>query len=464
MNATVLIVDDEEPARYGIRRALEKEGYSLDEAANTAEAEAAIQTRSPEVVILDVKLASESGLEYLPQLVARENPPAVVMVTAHGSERLAVEAVKKGAFDYLSKPFEIDELRVTVKNAVESFRLRSENSKLKQELTGTVTFGDLIGSSPAMKRIYSLIEKVAQTGINVLITGESGTGKELVAKEIHRRSHVSSGPFVAMNCAALPTELIESELFGHEKGAFTGATFKRAGKFEAADGGTLFLDEVGDMSPTTQAKVLRVIEDKSFERLGSNQVIKTDVRIVSATNKNLEDEIARERFREDLFYRLCVVKIELPPLRQRTSDIIALAESFSRRFSLAYSLAPLRLSKDAVEALLSYSWPGNVRELRNSIERAAVLAETQEITVKSLPEQILRKTSTVQELSGAETLTINFTSDFRNDRRQFEREYIERCLTLSAGNITRAASMLGMHRQSLQHKMKELGLQKRFSS
>jgi DNA-binding NtrC family response regulator len=463
MSATVLIVDDEEPARYGIRRALEKEGYSLLEAQSTAEADSILERHSPEVVVLDVKLAAESGLDYLPSLSTRPAAPSVIVVTAHGSERVAVEAIKKGAFDYLSKPFEIDELRVTVKNARDSFRLRSENEKLRTELTGTSTFGELIGSSPPMKRIYSLIEKVAQTGVNVLITGESGTGKELVAREIHRRSQVSSGPFVAMNCAALPAELIESELFGHEKGAFTGAAFKRVGKFEAADGGTLFLDEVGDMSLTTQAKVLRIIEEKSFERLGSNQVVKADVRIVSATNKRLEAEIAAEKFREDLYYRLCVVKLELPPLRERSSDIIALAETFSRRFSLAYGMQPLRINRDAAQALLSYNWPGNVRELRNCIERAVVLAEDGDITVKSLPEQTLRKSLPENDVAGKESLSVDFTSDFKADRRQFEKRYIERCLELSGGNITRAASMLGMHRQSLQHKMRELGLQKRFT-
>jgi DNA-binding NtrC family response regulator len=261
----------------------------------------------------------------------------------------------------------------------------------------------------------------------------------------------------------LPTELIESELFGHEKGAFTGAAFKRVGKFEAADGGTLFLDEVGDMSLTTQAKVLRIMEEKSFERLGSNQVVKADVRIVSATNKRLEAEIAAERFREDLYYRLCVVKLELPPLRDRSSDIITLAETFSRRFSVAYGLQPLRINRDAAQALLSYNWPGNVRELRNCIERAVVLAENGDITVKSLPEQTLRKSISENEVTG-NSLAIDFTSDFKADRRQFEKRYIERCLELSGGNITRAASMLGMHRQSLQHKMRELGLQKRFTS
>ncbi|HET9529744.1 MAG TPA: sigma-54 dependent transcriptional regulator, partial [Blastocatellia bacterium] len=275
MQSIVLIVDDEPASRYGMRRALEKEGYIILEAENISEADRLVEERSPHAVLLDVKLASESGLDYLPTLVSRRLAPVVIIVTAHGSERMAVEAIKTGAYDYLAKPFEVDELRILVRNAVEAYNLRSENELLRNELAGTETFGQLIGSSPSMVRVYSLIEKVAQTDANVLITGESGTGKEMVAREIHARSRASSGPFVALNCAAMPEELIESELFGHEKGSFTGATGKRVGKFEAADKGTLFLDEIGDMSLTTQAKVLRVLEDKKFQRLGSNELLST---------------------------------------------------------------------------------------------------------------------------------------------------------------------------------------------
>ena len=460
----VLIVDDEAAARYGIRRALEKEKYQLVEAATIAEADAIVTTLQPDAVVLDVRLAAESGLDYLPELAARPNAPSVVILTAHGNERLAVEAIKKGAFDYLSKPFEIDELRVTVKNAVDSHALRFDNARLRDELAGTTSFGELIGSSPAMKRVYSIIEKVALTGVSVLITGESGTGKELVAREIHRRSQVSDGPFVAMNCAAMPNELVESELFGHEKGAFTGATNRRIGKFEAANGGTLFLDEIGDMSPGTQAKVLRVLEEKTLERLGTNQPIKTEVRIISATNKRLEDEISKQQFREDLYYRLCVVKLELPPLRERSSDILGLAEAFCRRFAAVYGLARLTISKEAARILLAYSWPGNVRELRNCIERAVVLTSGEEITLENLPQEISSKSMQIQQSAAApDSVSTPFTADFKNDRRIFEREYIAKCLDRCGGNVTRAAEMLGMHRQSLQHKLKELGLQRKFT-
>jgi DNA-binding NtrC family response regulator len=465
MQSLVMIVDDEPAARFGMRRALEKEGYLILEADSIASSDRVLESENPQVVLLDVKLASDSGMEYLPQLVVRKNAPIVIMVTAHGSERMAVEAIKLGAYDYLAKPFDVDELRILVRNALEAYRLRTENEKLRTELAGTGTFGQLIGSTPAMKRVYSLIEKVAQTDVSVLITGESGTGKEMVAREIHARSRVRNGPFVALNCAAMPEELIESELFGHEKGAFTGAAARRVGKFEAADKGTLFLDEIGDMSPKTQAKVLRVLEDKTFQRLGGNETLSSDVRIISATNKDLYEEISDNKFREDLFYRLCVVKIDLPPLRERESDILALAQSFSSRFSLIYKNNPVRISKEVIKAILEYDWPGNVRQLKNCVERAVVLSDSDEITLDVLPQEITvkpreRKTGHIL----VDDISVSSELDFREAKKEFERRYIERCLEQTSGNVTQAASMLGMHRQSLQHKIKELGLTRKFVS
>ncbi|MCI0487498.1 MAG: sigma-54 dependent transcriptional regulator [Blastocatellia bacterium] len=448
-----------------MRRALEREGHTIVEAGSVNEAEIIVESNSPGVVLLDVKLASESGLDYLPTLVSRREPPVVIIVTAHGSERLAVEAIKRGAYDYLAKPFDVDELRILVKNAIEAFRLRSENERLRNELAGTETFGQLIGSSPAMTRVYSLIEKLAQTDVNVLITGESGTGKEMVAREIHARGRADAGPFVAINCAAMPQELIESELFGHEKGAFTGAAGKRVGKFEAANKGTLFLDEIGDMSLSTQAKVLRVIEEKSFQRLGSNETVSSDVRIISATNKDLEKEIELQKFREDLYYRLCVVSINVPPLRERKSDIPALANAFCKRFSIAYKANPLSISKAALKALLEYDWPGNVRQLRNYIERAVVLAENEEITLDVFSEELSAKNLQNKDLTQTDNLiSIPFFLEFRDAKKEFERKYIEECLNQTGGNITQAAAKLGIHRQSLQHKIKELGLTKTFVS
>jgi DNA-binding NtrC family response regulator len=459
MKRAVLIVDDEPAARYGIRRALEREGYTILEAADLDDARRTIESQIPDVVLLDVRLASQSGLDYLPELVSLESPPLVIIVTAHGSERTAVQAIKLGAFDYLSKPFDVDELRIVVRNAVETHSLRAENEKLRRELAATGTFGQLIGSSPSMERVYSLIEKVAPTDVSVLITGESGTGKELVAKEIHSRSRNSSGPFVTLNCAAMPQELIESELFGHEKGAFTGAHTRRVGKFEAADRGTLFLDEIGDMTLSTQAKVLRVIEEKRFQRLGSNETLSTDVRIVSATNKPLEIEVEAGRFREDLYYRLCVVRINLPPLREREPDIPALVQALCNRFSFAYKSEPIGISKDAMKALLTYDWPGNVRQLRNCIERAVVLTEGEEITTESLPEEVL--SGKRRQIIHVEDEVLQ-SLDFRSAKKDFERKYIEKTLEQTGGNVTRAAALLGMHRQSLQHKLRELGLSKKF--
>ena len=463
MENVVLIVDDEPAARYGMRRALEKEGHKIFEADSVASAEEVVDSQRPGVILLDVKLASESGLDYLPELVARKQVPVVIIVTAHGSERLAVEAIKKGAFDYLAKPFDVDELRILVRNALGAYRLRSENEQLRNELSGTETYGQLIGSSTAMSRVYSLIEKISQTDVSVLIMGESGTGKEMVAREIHTRSRAGAGPFVALNCAAMPEELIESELFGHEKGAFTGATGKRIGKFEAANKGTLFLDEIGDMSLSTQAKVLRVIEDKKFQRLGSNELLASDARIISATNKNLEKEVEQQRFREDLYYRLAVVSLMLPPLRERKTDIPALAQAFCDRYSVAYRTGPLRISKPALKVLLDHNWPGNVRQLRNVVERSVVLAEGEEITLDVLPQEIIAKQFREEVIPDPVSgINIPLSLNFKDAKREFERKYIERCLESTSGNITQAASMLGMHRQSLQHKIKELGLTKRF--
>ncbi len=465
MQSVVLIVDDEPAARYGMRRALEKQGYSIVEAESVSAAETVVENQSPAAVLLDVKLATESGLDYLPRLSNRKNAPVVIIVTAHGSERTAVEAIKKGAYNYLAKPFDLDELRILVRNAVETFQLRAENERLRSEVAGSGTFGNLIGSSLQMEKIYSLIEKVAQTDVSVLIMGESGTGKEMVAKEIHSRSRVKSGPFVALNCAAMPEELIESELFGHEKGAFTGASARRIGKFEIADKGTLFLDEIGDMSPKTQAKVLRVLEEKKFQRLGSNEELSTDARIISATNKQLVDEVKEQRFREDLYYRLCVVTINLPALRERKTDIPALAQAFCHRFAIAYKGSPLGLSKEVIKAFLEYDWPGNVRQLRNILEQAVVLTDSGEITLDVIPETIISKPLIKRKINQIEdSVSVSMSLRFRDAKRDFEKKYIERCLEQTSGNITQAAALLDMHRQSLQHKIKELGLTKKFVS
>ncbi|MCC6743489.1 MAG: sigma-54-dependent Fis family transcriptional regulator [Acidobacteria bacterium] len=465
MTRRVLIVDDEEAARYGIRRALSREGYALDEAGSTYEARRRVAAVVPDVILLDVNLPGESGLEYLSELAALPAPPLVVIITAHGNERMAVDAIKGGAHDYISKPFEVDDLRIVVKNAVETVALRQENRALRTRLAGANGFGSMIGKSEGMQRVFSTIEKVADTDVTVLIRGESGTGKELVAQEVHRRSGHRTGEFVAMNCAAMPAELIESELFGHEKGAFTGAAARRKGKFEAADGGTIFLDEIGDMSVTTQAKVLRVLEGRVVERLGGDVSVPVDVRVVSATHKNLEAEIAEGRFRQDLYYRLRVVTIELPPLRDRRDDIPLLANDMLNRYASLYGLRCRDIEPAAMRRLVEYQWPGNVRELRNAIERAVVLAGGETLTEADLSAELTTKAgqpASSLDVDG-DVLTLPFVEDFREARKEFERAYIEKRLAETGGNVTRAAELLEMHRQSLQHKLRELGIRKKYS-
>ena len=470
----LLIVDDEEAARYGMRRALSSYGYDITEAGSVEEARALMRQKPPDLLMLDVNLPGASGLEFLRELQSEETeePPLVIIITAHGSERMAVEAVKSGAYDYLSKPFELDDLRLVVKNAFENVRLRRENRSLKERIEiESSGRGALIGDSEAMQRVRSMIEKVAETDATILVRGESGTGKELVAREIHERSSSRrSGAFVAVNCAALPSELIESELFGHEKGAFTGAAARRRGKFEQADGGTLFLDEIGDMSPNVQAKLLRALEERRIERLGGVESIPVDVRIVSATHRPLEQEIAAGNFRADLFYRLRVVTIEIAPLRERREDIPTLAQKFAQQASERYGLPARPLAQSALRSLVEYDWPGNVRELRNTIERATILAEGDELTANDLPDEIEAANGNKARLSSSSTeedeslLSVPFTAEFRSDRKEFERRYIARCLEHSGGNVTRAAVILGMHRQSLQHKLRELGLARRYVS
>jgi DNA-binding NtrC family response regulator len=372
----LLIVDDEEASRYGIRRALTTFGYSVTEADSAEAARILLKQQQHDLMLLDVNLPGISGLEFLREIKETNgNGPLVIIITAHGSERVAVEAVKSGAYDYLSKPFELDDLRLVIKNAAETLELRRENLSLRRRIeVERSQRGALIGSSEAMQRVRAMIEKVAETDATVLVRGESGTGKELVAREVHERnSERSQGPFVAVNCAALPSELIESELFGHEKGAFTGAAARRQGKFEQANGGTLFLDEIGDMSANVQAKLLRALEDRRIERLGGNESIPVDVRIVSATHRPLEQEIEAGNFRADLFYRLRVVTIDIPPLRERREDIPQLAETFTRAAAERYGLPLRQVSQSALRRLLDYPWPGNVRELKNTIERAAII-------------------------------------------------------------------------------------------
>lgn len=465
-----MIVDDEEAARYGMRRALSTLGYNITEAGSAEAARALLKQTEPDLLLLDVNLPGMSGLDFLREVKsANGNGPLVIIVTAHGSERMAVEAVKAGAHDYLSKPFELDDLRLVIKNAAETVQLRRENYSLRRRIeVERSQRGALIGNSDAMQKVRAMIDKVAETDATVLVRGESGTGKELVARELHERNSVRrNASFVAVNCAALPSELIESELFGHEKGAFTGAAARREGKFEQADSGTLFLDEIGDMSSNVQAKLLRALEERRIERLGANESIPVDVRIVSATHRPLEQEITNGNFRADLFYRLRVVTVEIAPLRDRREDIPLLTETFMRLAAERYELPQRSLSQATLRRLVEYNWPGNVRELKNTIDRAVIMAEGDEIAPKDLPDEItagLPKGNIVEGESDTDGLQVPFTADFREDRREFERRYITRCLEYTQGNVTRAAEILDMHRQSLQHKLRQLGLGRRYVS
>jgi DNA-binding NtrC family response regulator len=408
-----------------------------------------------DLVITDLALGrGKSGMDVL--RVAKEERPetGVVMITAHGSEKIAVEAMKAGADDYVPKPFDNDELRVVVARSLERHRLERENRLLREQIQRDYGFDNLIGSGTAMRRVFETIQKVAETDLSVMILGESGTGKELVAQALHSTSSRSSRPFVAVNCAAINRELVESELFGHEKGAFTGADRRRIGRFEAADGGTIFLDEIGDMAPETQAKVLRVLEERKLERVGSTETVEVDVRVVCATHRDLQQEIKAGRFREDLLYRLKVVEIELPPLRERIEDFAALSDRFLSQVAERLDREKKTLGTAALARLARHGWPGNVRELRNVLERAAVLSTGPEIAEEDL--QLPPENDEV--VQPTPDLELPFADAKRQTVESFEREYLSQALREHEGNVSRTATAIGMVRQSLQQKIRELGL------
>lgn len=440
-----------------MKLALEKDGYKVMEAADGIGAFDVIKSKSPSLIFLDINMPKINGIQVLEEINHMENPPMIVIVTAYGSERVAVDAMKKGAYDYIAKPYEIDELRLIAKHAFEKLALEEENARLRSEIDRLESMGEIIGKSREMKDVYNKIEKVGPTDVTVLIQGESGSGKELVAKEIHKKSPRRNNPMIIMNCAALPETLIESELFGHEKGAFTGATERRLGKFELADKGTIFLDEIGDMSPNTQAKVLRVLQEQKFERLGGNETLHVDVRVISATHKLLLKEIEEGRFREDLYYRLKVVEISIPPLRDRREDILLLADEFTKFFSVKYKKNIKSISSETANVFTRYNWPGNVRQLQNMIESAIVMANSETLGIYDFPDEI--KNSNTFNVSFS---NIDYNLPFRDAKRtvieSFEKDFLSRKLQENDGNISKAAEALDMHRQSLQHKIKELNM------
>jgi len=455
---TVLIVDDEPAARYALRRALENR-YRIAEADSAVAARSAIVRENPDLVLLDVVLPDEGGIHFLKWMREQGNDLPVLMVSALDTAKTAVESLQLGAADYLVKGYELEELRQRVATLLKLATLEQENDSLRRRLATEGQFGQMIGRSAGMRRAFEMADRVAPTDSTVLILGESGTGKDLLAQEVHARSLRHGRPYVAVNCAALPETLIESELFGYERGAFTGAAQQKKGRFEQAHGGTLFLDEVGDMNPVTQSKVLRALENRTVERLGGTQSIPVDVRVISATHRNLPMAIRDGRFREDLFYRLRVVSIELPALRTHKDDIPILAQSFVQLHGARLNRTA-RLSKEAAATLERYDWPGNIRELKNAIERAMVLCRGEEIRAADLPEEVV-KGAPVLPKTGEVGVDLGMgENDFREAKRKFEIAYLRRQLTSHRWNISRTAATIGLHRQSLQERLRELGIRR----
>jgi two-component system nitrogen regulation response regulator NtrX len=442
----ILIVDDEAGIRESLSSILRDERYSVEAVESAELALERLSSSSVEVVLLDVWLPGMDGLEALSRIQSLPQPPSVIIISGHGTIETAVRATKLGAFDFIEKPLSLERIIVLVRNAIEQRRLQEENQLLHTELGHRYR---IVGDSVPMKALRQQIAVTAPTNGRVLIYGESGTGKELVARSLHAASLRNKAYFVEVNCAAIPEELIESELFGHVKGSFTGASEDKIGKFAKADGGTLFLDEVGDMSLRTQSKVLRVLEEQRFERVGSNQTLHVDVRVIAATNKNLEQEIARGAFRQDLFYRLNVIPFFVPPLRDRKEDIPVLARYFLAEFSSEYGKKTRELTDGAMEILLRYPWPGNVRELRNLVERLVIVCPQARIEPHHLPPELFR---------GVAESPQQPYSTLHEARSAYEREFILRKLQEHRWNMTQTASALGLERSHLYRKMKSLGI------
>jgi len=455
MLPTLLIVDDERATREGLRSALE-EDFDVYTASGVQEALAILKTEPVQLLLTDLRMGGDSGMELLEASQALAEPPVAIMMTAYGSVDTAVEAMRRGAWHFVTKPLILDEVEMLLKRALRSRNLESENRQLTQQIQQSNQLDRLIGKSAAMTRVTDLIQQVAPTRATILIEGESGTGKEVVAHTIHHLSGRPVSKLVIVNCAALSPQLLESELFGHEKGAFTGASQRRIGRFEQADGGTLFLDEIGEIDPATQVKLLRVLSEKSLERVGSNTPIKVDVRVIAATNKHLRDLVDQGLFREDLFFRLNVVKIEMPPLRTRKEDIVLLANAFLREFAKENDRPKKPLTDAALQLLLDYPWPGNVRELRTAIEHGVVMSNDSVIDVRHLPEFL--GFAGIPDANRSETGKNTLAGQAEFNLHSLEITAIRGALATAAGNRTRAAELLGVSRRTLQRKLKELNL------
>ena len=494
---SVLIIDDEKDVHYSFRRLLEKEPLEILSAESGDEGIRVARKTPPDLIVMDIRMGNQSGLDTLRELRQINPKQVVIMMTAYGTSQTAIEAMKLGAYDYVLKPFDIPHLKQLLAEALAAAQAMKQIVAFPTKLNPEESRQTIVGNSPAMQQVYKLIGQVAPTNTTILITGESGTGKELVARAIYQNGSRVNKPFIAINCAAIPENLLESELFGHEKGAFTGALNQRIGKFEQCDGGTLFLDEIGDMPMTTQTKILRVLQEGEISRVGSNQSIKTDVRIIAATNKDLWQAVQRKEFREDLFYRLNVVRLNLPPLRERTTDVPLLVAYFINKFRLKQPTGPSQMADEALAAIQRHSWPGNVRELENCIQRAMVLASGNTITLTNLPEEIahgvrtnnsgeLISTGTSVSATGAAPelrppgsgviepgkgdLGSAVEALFNFARREkekllpaVERELIKRALAETGGNQVQAAKLLGITRATLRKRVDKFGIQKRMA-
>ena len=443
-NLTILTIDDEENIRNGLAENFELEGYNVKAAGSGKEGLKIIENESIDLVITDLKMDGMSGQEVVRQVTTKYPGIPIIVLTGHGSIDDATEAIKAGAFDFLTKPLDLDHLNIVVKNALRGKELAQQNKELKEKLLNKNNSLEMIGKSSELNRVRTMIEKAAPTKANVLITGESGVGKELVANAIHKQSSRASAPFVIVHCAALSESLLESELFGFEKGAFTGAEAQHKGRFELANGGTIFLDEIGEINQATQVKLLRVLQEKTFERVGGEKTISVDVRVVAATNRNLEDEVKAGRFREDLYYRLNVVRIEMPSLRERKDDIPLLMHSFLREFNIENEKNIKGFDNRSKSALIKYNWPGNIRELKNCIESAVVMCTGDEIKMEDLP-------SSIRAQSEEKTISIPIGISME----EAEKIIIQENLAANNNNKSKTADILGIGRKTLHRKIEE---------
>jgi DNA-binding NtrC family response regulator len=449
----ILIVDDEPAIRLALGELLADAGHAVRAVEHAPAALAALDADPADLVISDLNMPAMNGLVLLEEIRSRHADTLFVLLTAHGDERIAVRSLKLGAYDYVPKPFDNDELLALVERAREVLALRRENRRLRDELSGAVP--GIVARAPAMREVLRVVARVAPTDVTVLITGESGTGKEIIARLLHERSRRAHGPFVALNCSALPGELIESELFGHVRGAFTGADRDREGLFAAAHGGTLLLDEIGDLAPAAQAKLLRALEERRITPVGATTPSDVDVRVIAATNRPLDALVHGGSFRDDLFFRLSVLQVHLPPLRERRADIPALVAHFSAHFAERHGRVALPLAEHARRILLAYDWPGNVRELRNVVERAVVLAEGDAIESSDLPATLTTSTTPLRPTDAA-LAELPFMEARSRVLEAFERSFLAATLERHGGNLSAAARALGLHRQSLQRMLRRL--------